>query len=126
MNNLPVLLLIGLTLTFVILGCKDANRTSGSGNSSSTSSSTDSKKSTPSEVKAQVSMETFKKLSNGMSKMDVVKILGRRGELVSENRFGDITTEMYMWEGDVGDFGSNMNIMFQNDELVSKSQFGLK
>ena len=44
----------------------------------------------------------------------------------SENDIAGIHTAMYMWEGsnDAG-FGANANAMFQNDALISKSQFGL-
>lgn len=126
MKNQNIAVIVGLILTFVILGCNDANLRNGSRNTSSSSSNGDSTKRTSSEAKAEVSMETFKKLSTGMSEMDVVKILGRRGELISSNRIAGIRTEMYQWDGDVGDFGANMNIIFQDGELVSKTQFGLK
>jgi DNA-directed RNA polymerase subunit RPC12/RpoP len=74
----------------------------------------------------------FQRLQTGMSYEQVVEIIGAEGTLVSSNTlpgvpgFSDpITTEMYSWEGH-GGLGANMNAMFQNYALISKSQFGLK
>jgi len=65
-------------------------------------------------------------LANGMTYAQATAIIGVPGELLSENDIAGIHTTMYMWEGsnDSG-FGANANAMFQNDALISKSQFGL-
>jgi hypothetical protein len=58
-----------------------------------------------------------------MSYKEVVKILGTDGEIISESDIGGTKTVMYQWQS--SGFG-NMNAMFQNGKLISKSQFGLK
>jgi hypothetical protein len=72
-----------------------------------------------------ISLEEFKSLYDGCSYQDAVRIIGSRGELVSETSFGENHTEMYQWEGS-GSAGANANAMFQNGKLVGKSQYGLK
>lgn len=68
-------------------------------------------------------MATFNSISQGMSAKEVWAIAGPPNELMSENKIGDVTTAMYMWKGE---WGANMQIVFQNGLVVSKAQFGLK
>ncbi len=79
----------------------------------------------PTEPQASVSLESFGKIKTGMKYDEVVKILGKEGEVLSETEMSGLRTVMYKWDGDEG-WGSNMNAMFQNGKLISKSQFGLK
>jgi hypothetical protein len=72
-----------------------------------------------------VTMENFGRLATGMTYEQVVGILGKEGTEMSSNDIGGNKTIMYMWKAD-GFGGANMNAMFQNGGLVSKSQFGLK
>ncbi|OYD07593.1 DUF3862 domain-containing protein [Paludifilum halophilum] len=72
-----------------------------------------------------VTLDNFQKIENGMTYDEVVEILGKEGELISEAGEGQYKTEMYQWEGDSG-FGANMNVTFQNDEVQSKAQAGLE
>lgn len=72
-----------------------------------------------------VNMENYLKLQNGMSYQEVVSILGEEGEELSSNELAGISNKMYMWKA-AGFGGANMNAMFQDGALVSKSQFGLK
>ena len=72
----------------------------------------------------------FRQINQGMAYSDCVKILGGSGTLVSENVMPGIPdimpslkTSAYSWENDNG---SNIMLMFQNDELISKAQAGLK
>ena len=60
-----------------------------------------------------------------MTYAQVVQILGKEGEELSSNEIGGYKTVMYKWDGNAG-WGANMNAMFQNSKLNSKSQFGLK
>ena len=71
-----------------------------------------------------ITMAKFTALKDGMSYSEVVGILGKPGEEMSRSSLGGTTTVMYMWKGN--SFAGNMNAMFQDDEMVMKSQFGLK
>ena len=71
-----------------------------------------------------ITMDNFNKLESGMSYEEIVAILGAEGEIMSETEVGGIKTAMYMW--DANSFGANMNVMVQDDALISKAQFGLK
>ncbi len=78
-----------------------------------------------SEQSAGVTMANFNRLETGMTYSQVVEILGKEGEELSSNDIAGYKTVMYKWDGEAG-WGSNMNVMFQNGKLISKSQFGLK
>ena len=80
----------------------------------------------PKEVASGVTMANFNRIKTGMKYDEVVKILGKEGEVLSESDVAGYKTIMYKWDGDEGGFGANMNAMFQNGKLNTKSQFGLK
>jgi hypothetical protein len=73
--------------------------------------------------KDEATMEEFKKIKNGMTHEEAVKITGFEGTEMSSTEIGGIKTVMYSWENDDG---SNMNAMFQSNKLNTKAQFGLK
>ncbi|MGR3505196.1 MAG: DUF3862 domain-containing protein [Paracoccaceae bacterium] len=73
----------------------------------------------------KVTKEKYDKLQSGMSYSQAVSILGCGGEELSSSDLGGFKTIMYMWTGNSWS-GANMNAMFQNDQLVSKAQMGLK
>ena len=77
--------------------------------------------------KDTMSMAEFEQLKSGMTYEEAVKIIGGKGEVLSESgeEGTDFYTVMYMWDGE-GEFGANSNIMFQGGKLNTKSQFGLK
>jgi hypothetical protein len=72
-----------------------------------------------------VTMERYNKAQVGMNYQQVVNIMGQEGEQqgMSFDIIGLKTTIVYNW---VNPDGSNMNAVFQNNLLVSKSQSGLK
>lgn len=72
-----------------------------------------------------ISLVEFDKITTGMSYSEVVEIIGGEGELLSESSVAGYTSKMYSWKGD-GDIGANASMLFQNDEVQSKSQYGLK
>ena len=72
-----------------------------------------------------VTMANFRRLESGMSYEEVTGILGKEGEEISSSDIAGIHTVMYQWMGDTG-WGANMNVMFQDDKLIQKAQFGLK
>jgi len=74
-------------------------------------------------VSSGITKEKYDRLTTGMSYADVQQIMGETGEELTKNELAGITTVMYSWKNADG---SNMNVMFQNDSLVQKAQFGLK
>ncbi|WP_424363577.1 DUF3862 domain-containing protein [Methylocystis parvus] len=70
-----------------------------------------------------VTADGYSSLREGDSYRSAVSKLGCDGEEISRSSVAGYTTVMYMWNG--SGLGANMNAMFQNDRLVSKSQFGL-
>lgn len=72
-----------------------------------------------------ISKAEFEQVQNGMSYDEVKGIIGSEGELQSESEVAGYKTVMYMFKGESG-IGANATMMFQNNELTSKSQFGLK
>lgn len=73
----------------------------------------------------KASKAAFDNLQSGMSVREAEQIIGCAGELLSETDMAGYRTVMLMWTGS-GGFGANMNAMFQNDAMISKSQFGLR
>ncbi|MGM0823019.1 MAG: DUF3862 domain-containing protein [Pseudomonadota bacterium] len=72
-----------------------------------------------------VTKSEFLLLEMGMSYHQVVNTIGPPDQELSRTEMAGYTTVMYMWRGK-GGFGANMNAMFQNGKLISKSQFGLR
>ena len=67
-------------------------------------------------------MENYLAISIGMSYSEVCAILGGPGEEASRNEIAGYTTVAYVWKKWTG---ANMNAIFQNGKLMSKSQAGL-
>jgi len=72
-----------------------------------------------------ISLAEFNSLNTGMSYKEAVSIIGCEGTISSQSKMNGIETIMYTWKGS-GDLGANANAMFQNNNLVSKAQAGLK
>jgi hypothetical protein len=72
-----------------------------------------------------VTKAEYDRVKMGMSYVEVVDILGPPDEELSQSEIAGYVTVMYMWEGS-GGLGANLNIMFQNDRVVNKAQFGLR
>jgi hypothetical protein len=72
----------------------------------------------------EITMADFTSLSDGMTYAQAVTILGREGTVMSEGgaEFG-APTIMYQWKNPNY---SNVLVMFQNNRLTMKSQFGLR
>lgn len=71
-----------------------------------------------------ISADEFNQITTGMSYAQAVGIIGGDGELMSQVDIGGYNTVAYSWAGQ-GGLGANAILMFQNDALVSKAQFGL-
>lgn len=70
---------------------------------------------------SRISFEEFSKIEVGMSKDQVVDIIGGPLELLSQSG----SAEMYTVEGN-GSLGANATFMFYEDRLDTKAQFGLE
>jgi Domain of Unknown Function with PDB structure (DUF3862) len=70
-----------------------------------------------------VTYEEYKKIKNGMSYDEVKKIIGQDGEEISNTSAGGFKTVMYQW---MNADATNVEVMFQNGKVDTKSQFGLK
>ena len=78
----------------------------------------------PTSAPAGITLINFEQLSKGMSYSDVVEIFG---SVATEYSTGDVTSEskvVYTWQHRGAE--SNVNIVFLNEKLVSKAQFGLQ
>ena len=73
----------------------------------------------------RVTLENFNKIQTGMSVDEVYAILGEPTETLSESEIGGMRTVMVQWTQGGLSFG-NMNVMFQDEKVIQKSQFGLK
>lgn len=75
-----------------------------------------------------ITLDQFNRIRTGMSYQQVVQILGREGEVISEVDLGlgaQYHTIMFQWSND-GFLAGNMNATFQGGRLSSKAQFGLR
>jgi hypothetical protein len=69
-------------------------------------------------------MEQYQRLRTGAPYSQVRNILGCDGTELNQNQIGGIKTVMYQWSAGV--FGGNIQVIFQNNRLMSKAQFGLE
>lgn len=79
---------------------------------------------------ATMTKAEFDQLKTGMTYDEVTKIIGGEGEVISESgkkggTLADIHTVEYQYKGS-GSLGANANLMFQDEKLINKAQFGLK
>jgi predicted Zn finger-like uncharacterized protein len=77
-----------------------------------------------------VSMSEYQKVANGMSYSQVAQIIGEPGEETGRSNIesvpgvtANVETVSYQW---INHDGSHMNAIFQNDRLITKTQFGLR
>lgn len=70
-----------------------------------------------------LTMKKYRKIKNGMSYRQVVKIIGRNGDETFSSVIGKYKTVSYKWEGAGFKF---IYATFQNDKLTSKTQANLK
>ncbi len=129
-TNLLAFALVLLAVLACNLPKNDNNSNSNSSPSASPAASgspkvkADGESSPAAPAAAGVTMAGFTQLKTGMTYEQAVKILGKEGTEMSSNEIGGTKTIMYQWEGD--GLGATMTAMFQNNKLMSKSQFGLK
>ena len=72
----------------------------------------------------RVSLAGFERLTPGMSHAAVAGLLGCPGHEISRSEHMGFSTAMYAWDGE-GE-RAILSVLFQNDALAQKNQFGLK
>jgi len=70
-----------------------------------------------------ITLSAYMQIQSGMTYEQVQEIIGTDGVEISRSNIAGYSTVMYSWKNWNG---SNMNAMFQNDQLVTKAQFGLR
>jgi hypothetical protein len=70
-----------------------------------------------------LSMAAYLQIQKGMTYERVCEIIGSPGEEVSRSDIAGYSTVMYSWKRRGI---ANMNAMFQDGELITKAQFGLR
>jgi ribosomal protein S17E len=110
MNFMNKRFLVSLGLVTTLLGCVPIETNTPQNSSPQTSEAT------------KITMEKYNQVATGMTYEQVKAILGEGTEM-SKNEMAGYVTVMYMWQNKDG---SNMNVMFQNDAVNNKAQFGLK
>ena len=86
------------------------------------SSAPDSESASGSYSMKRITAEEYAQLYDGMSYSQAVAVIGEPGEETSRTDMAGYVTVAYSWKNYDG---SNAIIMFQNNKLVSKAQFGL-
>jgi hypothetical protein len=71
------------------------------------------------------SLSEFYDLRPGMTYSEVRKVIGCEGEVISQVELAGVNTVMVGWDG-VGSFGANMHVMFQDNRMITRAQFGLE
>lgn len=71
---------------------------------------------------ASVTLANYNRVRAGMSTADVFALLGP-GQPEVESQVAGISTVSIRWHGT---FGANCSVMFQNDRVIQKAQFGLR
>ncbi len=77
----------------------------------------------PSQGNRRVTLDAYTRLRTGMTYTQCCAIIGFWGTEISRSDIAGYVTVMYAWQNPDG---SNMNAMFQNGQLVSKAQLGLR
>lgn len=78
----------------------------------------------------QLTIEKYNRIQHGMSYDQISRLLEQPGQEQSSSHIpgitgvtGSITTKIYGWQNKDG---SNIIVMFQNDRVINKAQFGLR
>jgi hypothetical protein len=86
--------------------------------------------STSSPIKPEISLSNelitltkFNQIQNGMTIQQIQELIGNEGKLLGSTNAGNISGKVYSWQNPQG---SNAIVEFKNDQVVSKSQAGLK
>ncbi|MCD1261407.1 DUF3862 domain-containing protein [Paenibacillus athensensis] len=82
---------------------------------------------TGSAEKVEITKEKYDKINNGMTYKEIIKIVGGKGETITET--GEEGSDLHgigvMYRGK-GEVGASATFIFVGDKLQAKSQFGLQ
>ncbi|HKX26418.1 MAG TPA: DUF3862 domain-containing protein [Blastocatellia bacterium] len=73
-------------------------------------------------LRTGVTLQDFEKLQTGMSYQEVTEILGSPSKEIRRSETTAYTTVTYLWGGDQA---GSVKVVFQDDKLIEKSQYGL-
>ncbi|MGN0077119.1 MAG: DUF3862 domain-containing protein [Parafannyhessea sp.] len=71
----------------------------------------------------QITMDQYNQVQTGMTYDQVKQVMGGDGELTSDTKVADHTSQIYMWSGK--SVGANATITFMDGKVESKAQYGL-
>lgn len=71
----------------------------------------------------QITMDQYNQVQTGMTYDQVKQVMGGDGELTSDTKIADHTSQIYMWSGK--SVGANATITFMDGAVESKAQYGL-
>lgn len=124
-----------IALLLVVLGCScprlndlTKDRPSGTPTASPTTfSNTTATSASPTKTAASTdsgpTMNKYNEIKTGMTKSEVEKILGGKGEEISSSSGGGFTFSAHKWAGEKFSY---VMVTFKNDKVMSKSQYGMK
>lgn len=115
---------LALVLAFVALQCSSTTKTGSDTPAAGQPTAAQPAAVATTAPAAGVTLAQYEQLTDGITYDAAVAILGEPSQELSRTSVGGITTVMYMWNGAAP--ASNMNAMFQDGKMVSRSQFGLK
>lgn len=73
-----------------------------------------------------VTAAAYASISEGMSYAETVEIIGSPGEVTADATSSGVRTFSVEWRPKAASSTTLMSLVFQNDKLLSKMQFGLK
>jgi hypothetical protein len=73
----------------------------------------------------QCTVENFNRIRLGMTYDQVVALMDSNGEVLSQIGIGDVNTVCVMWENDGLFDRRTIFVIFQNERVTVRSQFGL-
>jgi hypothetical protein len=70
-----------------------------------------------------ITLAKFNQIQNGMTIQQIQELIGTEGKLLASTNAGSTSGKVYWWQNHQG---SNAIVEFKNDQVISKSQAGLK
>ncbi|WP_230633119.1 DUF3862 domain-containing protein [Paenibacillus athensensis] len=127
MKTIRLAIIIYLMVTAAACSNASDNVKKGPTASSAVSSVESPSGNTGSAEKVEITKEKYDKINNGMTYKEIIKIVGGKGETITET--GEEGSDLHgigvMYRGK-GEVGASATFIFVGDKLQAKSQFGLQ